>query len=109
MSALFKSILSFAFFKYLSFTVGILGQILLVRLLLPSDFHEYIIAISLIEIVFLFAALGLNSAVLKYQYKNEVFGTGLFISIALSFLFFVVSIFTQTQKRYSLCDTRVNP
>jgi teichuronic acid exporter len=92
MSKLFKSILFFSFFKYLSFTVGILGQILLVRLLLPSDFSEYVMAIALIEIVFLFSSLGLNNAVLKYQYESEVFGTGLCVSIVLGFLFFLISL-----------------
>jgi len=90
----FKATLIFTSLTYLSFFIGIVGQILLARLLLPSDFVPFVISLSIIEIVYAFGSIGLNNALLSYQEEENIFGTAFYMILLIgSSLFFILYIY----------------
>lgn len=81
----------FSLMKYLSFLVGLVGQIYLARLILPEEFVPVVLAISILEIIFAFGEFGFNNAILSNQDEKNIFGTSFFfiILLILTLLIFV--------------------
>lgn len=89
---LFKNIGSVSLITYLSKIATIITGIVLARLLDPSDFGIYGLAMSIMAFVLIFNEMGLGAAVIqkKTEYDEVVFYTGFFIKSALSVILFVV-------------------
>ncbi len=83
-SAIFLSI------NYLSFFIGIIGQIVFARILLPEDFVPFIISLSILEIIYAFGNIGLNNVLLLHQDKKNIFGTAFYLMVIIGILAYLV-------------------
>lgn len=91
-----KNIGFMSIIKYSSKIAMIITGIILARLLNPSDFGIYGLALSVVAVVLIFNEMGLRSAVIqkKTEHEEVLFYTGFFIKSALSiFLFMVILLF----------------
>jgi O-antigen/teichoic acid export membrane protein len=78
----------FSAMKYISFVIGIFGQIYLARLIAPEYFVPFVLSFALLEIIYSFGEIGLNNAILNNQDKKNIFGTAFFMVIALSIILY---------------------
>jgi O-antigen/teichoic acid export membrane protein len=62
----------FTLLRYISFFIGIVGQVILARLLMPDDFIPFVLSIAFIDIVYSFGGIGINDAILLYQKEKNV-------------------------------------
>lgn len=92
---LFKNIRSISVITGFSKLTTIITGIVLARLLSPSDFGIYGLALSVMAFVLIFDEMGLKSAVIqkKTEDEEEVFYTGLLIKSFTSAILFLIIIF----------------
>ncbi|MES9955627.1 MAG: oligosaccharide flippase family protein [Sedimenticola sp.] len=87
----FKGSLWLGSFIYAKQAISFGVQIVLARLLLPSDFGQYAILSSILELTFIIANISTVEAIVKYQYRDDIFATSwkicLRVSAILSFVF----------------------
>lgn len=86
-----KTSVIFSILKYLSFFVGIGGQIFLARLIAPDFFVPFITAFAIVEIIYAFAGIGLNNVLLTYQREPYIFGTAFYIIGFLCIILLIIS------------------
>ena len=87
-----KASVGFSLFKYFSFIVGILGQIILARLISPEFFIPFISVLALLEIIYAFGSIGLGNILLSYQNEKAVYGTAIYLVSLLSIILFIISV-----------------
>lgn len=82
----------YSLLSYLSFFFGIVGQILLARLIAPEFFVPFVTVLAFIEIIYAFGSIGLNNVLLTYQKEPKIFGTSFFILSFLAIFLFFLSV-----------------
>ena len=89
---IFKTSLVYSIISYCSFATGILGQVVLARLIAPEFFVPFITSLAFIEIIYAFGSFGLNKILLTYQKEPQIFGTSFFLVAFLSSCLFILCV-----------------
>ena len=77
--------------NYVSFVISLVGQIILVRILVPEDFGIFALALSISEIIFLLSNFCIDMPCIVLQDEPDVFDTGMYLSL---FLVIIMAILT---------------
>jgi teichuronic acid exporter len=81
-----------AVIQYGVFIFTFIGNLFLVRLLVPDDYGVFALALSILEFVFILGGLGINHACIFYSDEPDVLNTAQFLAWTLAFFLSVLGL-----------------